>query len=324
MNAISRSWSYSYVNHTFALTVSNLRGIETTHIMLNLPILPDSLESYTGEDVRVPRLAVPQIRVSYKEEGDPDRLVAKGEFIEYNQETKETKAIGPTLNIQIIHHRQSLSAYKELGGGNSESYYTPEISMKTKIAPLFLTVAANGSRKTRLLLEGEIAKTGPLRTGNPDLRYQRHLYILHEGILKTLVVYGASFSSFIDLTKALAGQSSSSVTLELSTTRQKTGAVVYYPIAFTIKEKLDTKATEPVLKELAEWFAKYDSLVAMQSQARSEQAAIERGDGPVKPMQREEKPMQTSAPVEQNERGIYEQVHEDDEPRINPDDIPFG
>ena len=270
---------------------------------LNLPILPETLESFTGEDIRIPRLEVPVIRVSYKSEDDDTKLCPKGEFIEYNPATKESRALGATVSIQILHHRQSLSSYK-----NEESYWTPEISMKEKEASLFLSGSnTNGTRSTRFLMKGPIAKGGNLRTQYPDLRYQRNLYVLHEGVLKSLVIYGASFSGFIDLTKALKGQSSSAVYLTLSTRKEKTGTVIYYPIVFTIGEKVDPTTTNPIQKELSEWFAKHDALITQQQKERENQAAIERGDSPT------DEPAETSAHTEK----------EEEKAPINPDDIPF-
>ena len=246
-------------------------------VALNLPNLPETLTSFTGETVRIPRLEVPLIRVSYKAEDDDTKVCPKGEFIEYNPVTKETKALGKKISIQILHHRQSLSAYK-----NEESYWTPEISMKEKETSLFLGATNNGKRSNTFLMKGAIDKksANSLRVAYPDLRYQRNLYVLHDGVLKSLVIYGASFSGFIDLTKELKGASSSSVVLELSTKKEKTGTVIYYPIVFTTKDAVDMKVIEPVLKELSDWFGKYDGLIAQQLKERADQAAIDRGDGP--------------------------------------------
>ena len=251
---------------------------ESSVVKLNLPEFGESV-SYTGETVRLPRLVVPTIRVSYKDEGDEARVCPKGEFVEYNQETKVTTALGKKITIQILHHRQSLSAYKDLGGGKSESYYTPEISMKAKSAPLFMAKADASGRQNQYLMEGEIKKDGPLRTSFPDLRYQRSLYVLHDGELKNLVVYGASFSGFIDFTKAIQGKSSASVFVELTTTKEKTGAVTYYPIVFTPKELVDMKIAEPTLKQLSDWFDELDKRVFVQQEEKAEQRANDRGDG---------------------------------------------
>lgn len=288
-------------------------------VVLDLPELPESLVNYTGEDVRIPRLEVPMIRVSYKSEDDDSKVCPKGEFIEYNPVTKETKALGKKVTIQILHHRQSLSAYK-----NEESYWTPEISMSAKEASLFLGFTKDGKRSNRFLMKGTISKTGDLRTAYPDLRYQRNLYIVHEGVLKTLVIYGASFSGFIDLTKELKGASSSSVLLELSTHKEKTGTVIYYPIAFEIKEKRDPKADEPVLKKLSEWFAKHDSLVAQQLKERANQASIDRGDGPIEEVA---EVLEKSVPMA-DQRTMSEQMKEekdleDDEEKVDLKNIPF-
>lgn len=252
----------------------------TAPFKLELPELPENLESYTGEQVRISRLSVPLIRVNYKSQED-EGICPKGEFIEYDPLNKTIKAIGKKIIIQILHHRQSLSAFKQLGVARSESYYTPEISMKEKSASLFCATSDNGKRTNQYLITGEIKKDGPLRSQYPDLRYQRSLYIIHENQLKCLVVYGASFSGFIDLTKELKGQSSSSVLLELSTRKEKTGTVTFFPVVFTVKEKVDVKTIEPTLKELSDWFTRFDSLMAQQQKDRSNQASIERGDGPV-------------------------------------------
>lgn len=252
---------------------------ELKPVVLSLPEFGESV-SYTGETIRIPRLEVPVIRVSYKDEGDEQRVCPKGEFIEYNISTKASKALGKKINVQILHHRQSLNAYKDLGGGKSESYYTPEISMKAKTAPLFMAKADASGRQNGYLMEGEIKKGGPLRSQFPDLRYQRSLYVLHDGVLKNLVIYGASFSGFIDFTKAIQGKSSASVIVELTTKKEKTGAVTYFPIVFTPKEPVDMKIAEPTLKQLSVWFDEYDSRIAKQQSERAEQATIDRGDGP--------------------------------------------
>src|SRR3990167_3347312 len=254
---------------------------ESSVVRLNLPEFGESV-SYTGETVRFPRLVVPTIRVSYKDEGDEARVCPKGEFVEYNQETKATTALGKKIVIQILHHRQSLSAYKDLGGGKSESYYTPEISMKAKSAPLFMAKADASGRQNQYLMEGEIKKDGSLRTSFPDLRYQRSLYVLHNGVLKNLVVYGASFSGFIDFTKSIQGKSSASVTIELTTKKEKTGAVVYFPMVFTAKDVVDMKVLEPTLKQLSDWFDELDKRISAQQTERAEQRANDRGDEPVK------------------------------------------
>ncbi len=243
-------------------------------IKLTLPEFGES-SSYTGEAIRIPRLEVPLIRVSYKGEDDTTRVAPKGEFVEYDPATKSTKALGKIITIQILHHRQSLSAYK-----NEESYYTPEISMKKKTAPLFMaSKGKDGKRRQQFLLEGEISKDGELRKSYTDLRYQRSLYVLHDGVLKNLVVYGASFSGFIDFTKSISGQSSASVTVELTTEKKQTGTVIFYPLVFKAKDKVDMKAIEPTLKQLSDWFDEYDRRVEAQQQEKKNQAANDRGDG---------------------------------------------
>lgn len=252
-------------------------------VALELPVF-GSMTSFTGEAVRIPRLEVPLIRISYKADDDDSKVAPKGEFVEYNPATKVSVPLGKMIKVQILHHRQSLSAYKQMSGGSSESYYTPEISMKAKSAPLFMaTAGADGKRVQRYLLDGDISKNGPLRTEYPELRYQRSLYVLHEGKLKNLVVYGASFSGFIDFTKAIQGQSSGSVMVEISTKKEKTGTVIFYPIVFTPKEKIDPALSEPVQKQLYDWFEQYDARVAIQQKERREQAANDRGDGPTEP-----------------------------------------
>ena len=231
------------------------------------------MADYTGEAVRIPRLQVPVIRVSYKSEDDETKVCPKGEFIEYDFETKESKALGKKIEIQILHHRQSLSAYK-----NEESYYTPEISMKQKSLSLFLrSKNKDGKSQIRFLMSGDIKS---VREAYPDLRYQRSLYVLHEGKLKNLVVYGASFGGYIDFQKELKGRSSSSVIVELSTKKEKTGTVIYYPIVFKETKAADLKMLEPTLKQLSEWFTAYDSAIAKQQAEKAEQAAIDRGDEP--------------------------------------------
>lgn len=275
-------------------------------VVLDLPEF-GAEESFTGEAVKVPRLEVPTIRISYKEADDEGYVAPKGEFIEFDPITKETRALGKKIVIQILHHRQALSAYKELASG-SESYYTPEISMKAKSAPLFMAkTGADGKRQQQFLLEGEIKKGGELRTAYPELGYRRSLYVLHEGKLKNLVVYGASFSGYIDFTKAIQGQSSSSVTIELTTTKQKKGTVSYYPITFTPKDKSDMKLIEPTGVQLANWFAEYDKRVAQQQKDRAEQAANDRGDGSA------DKPIAPAATARVNTMAEEVQGHDDEE-----------
>lgn len=248
---------------------------EKKPVVLDLPLLGESIADYTGEAVRIPRLQVPLIRVSYKSEDDETKVCPKGEFVEYNPDTKESKALGKKISIQILHHRQSLSAYK-----NEESYYTPEVSMKTKTLSLFLrSKNKDGKSQVRFLMNGDIKQ---IREAYPDLRYQRSLYVLHDGVLKNLVVYGASFGGYIEFQKALKGRSSSATVVELSTTKEKTGTVIYYPIKFTATEDADMKTLEPTLKQLSDWFGEYDKAIAKQQSERAEQAAIDRGDEPVR------------------------------------------
>src|SRR3990167_5200234 len=293
-------------------------------IKLELPVLNEG-ESYTGETLRIPRLEVPTIRVSYKAEDDETKVCPKGEFIQYDFTTKTTIPLGKKITIQILHHRQSLSAYK-----NEQGYWTPEISMKAKDAPLFLSGKnKDGKRTTQFLMEGTIKKDGTLRTAYPDLRYQRNLYVIHDGQLKTLVVYGASFSWFIDLTKELKGASSSSVLLELSTHKEKTGTVIYYPIAFTVKSKLENPALDvPVLKELSEWFDKYDVLMAKQQQEKKEQAEIDRGDATPADYSDVEalapsQPNQSTATLSEQMKEVKDLEEDDEENRVELKNIPF-
>ena len=291
-------------------------------IKLELPVLNEG-ESYTGETLRIPRLEVPSIRVSYKSEDDETKVCPKGEFIQYNPATKEITALGKKITIQILHHRQSLSAYK-----NEQGYWTPEISMKAKTAPLFVSGKdKNGKRTLQFLAEGTIKKDGDLRTAYPDLRYQRNLYVIHDGQLKTLVIYGASFSGFIDLTKELKGQSSASVILELSTHKEKTGTVIYYPIAFGIKDQIDMKTIEPVLKEFSEWFDKYDSLIAKQQTEKRKQAEIDRGDADPADYSDVEapapsQPNQSTATMSEQMKEVKD-LEEDGEEKITLDQVPF-
>ena len=242
-----------------------------TPVVLDLPVLGENLSDYTGEQTRIPRLQVPTIRVSYKSEDDDTKVAPKGEFIEYDFETKESKPLGKKISIQILHHRQSLSAYK-----NEESYYTPEVSMKTKNLSLFVrSKGKDGKSKIQFLMSGDIKS---IREAYPDLRYQRSLYVLHDGKLKNLVVYGASFGGYIEFQKELKGQSSSAVHVELTTTKEKTGTVIYYPIVFSAGAKVDMKLAEPTLKQLSDWFGQYDLAVAKQMADRAEEAAVNRGD----------------------------------------------
>lgn len=245
-------------------------------VALGLPQLQESVSSFTGEDVRIPRLEVPTISVSYKDEDDTLKAEGekKGEFVQYEPVTKTRTALGKSITIQILHHRQSLSSYSE-----TEMFYTPEVSMKAKELALFCkSVGPDGKGKSRFVTKGEMKK---LREQFPDLGYRRTLYVLHDGQLKSLVIKGASFGKFLDLTKELKGASSASCKLELSTEKGKKGTVTYYAIVFTPKEKTDMAVLEPTLRELSEWFAKHDQLQEDNQKAKAEEAAIARGDGPV-------------------------------------------
>ena len=70
-------------------------------IKLELPVL-NECESYTGETLRIPRLEVPSIRVSYKSEDDETKVCPKGEFIQYNPATKEIMIINQNISLLII------------------------------------------------------------------------------------------------------------------------------------------------------------------------------------------------------------------------------
>jgi hypothetical protein len=135
--------------------------------------------------------------------------------------------------------------------------------------------------KSRFVQKGELKA---LREKFPDLGYRRTLYVLHEGKLKSLLVKGASFGKFIDLTKELKGASSSSVALTLTTEKDKKGTVTFYKIVFTPGEKTDMTALNPVLKQLSEWFTQHDALQDANQKDRAEAAALERGDVPASGM----------------------------------------
>ena len=297
-----------------------------TKIELNLPEIGEVSESYTGEMVKfkAPRLEVPEIRVSYKDNDDDSKVADKRKFIQYDPATKENTKLGKKIVIQILHHRQFLSAYK-LG----DSWWTPEISMGTKVASLMFspkTDKATGKRpKTQFLMKGTIKKDGDLRTAYPDLGYRRMLYILHDGKLKKLCVKGASFSKFIDFTDALKGESSASVNIELHTTKEKEGTVIFYPVHFTIKDKVDMKVYQPVGKALADWFNACDEFVRKANAARAKQAANDRGD------EYEEEPTESNKPVSNlppAKKPVDDTTAADpnlfDEPeKVDPKDIPF-
>lgn len=300
---------------------------EVKPIKLSLPLIATGAINYTGEQIntKVPRLEVPEIRVSYKAEDDPDRVAPKGEFVQFDPNSKLTTTLGKKITIQILHHRQALSSYK-LG----DTCWTPEISMQTKVASLFFTPKKDpktGKRgKTQFLMRGEIKKGAALRTQYPDLGYLRILYVLHEGRVKRLVVKGASFSQFIDLTNELKGASSASVILDLTTSKEKEGTVIYYPIHFTIAGQTDMTVLEPTLKQLAEWFKKLDVFVAETNASRAEAEKIARGDGDPAAYAKE---IETAtAPEEGGEGTLSEQMKaekdgEDGEDPIDLKDIPF-
>lgn len=247
---------------------------------LTLPTLSDSIDSFTGEDVRIPRLEVPQISISYKDEDDVARAEGekKGEFVQYEASLKERKALGKNITIQILHHRQSLSSYAEKDGV-TRSMYTPEVSMKADDLSLFeSTSSGDGKRSTKFVMKGSMKK---LRETFPDLGYRKNLYVIHDGQLKSLLVKGASFGQLIDFTKALAGKSSSSVLVELGTTKGKKGTVTYYATTFTVVGQSDVGPVKVIGTQLSEWFAKHDKLQQDSQVARSESAAETRGDAPV-------------------------------------------
>lgn len=242
---------------------------------LTLPFLDEDVSDVTGEQVRIPRLEVPEIRVSYKAADDPDKVVDKGEFIEYNPLTKKTKALGKKVSgIQILHHRQQVSLTTD-----TDSYRGFEINMKKKEYQLFLfTKDQSGKTKTEFIGSGTLDSLRSLSAILGKLRYERCLYILHEGVLKKLNVYGASFSQFIEFNKMIRGQSSTSVQIDLTTGKEKKGINIYHPIIFTPREKSDLPALKPLMVQLADWFAKYDGLIAKQQAERQDQAANDRGD----------------------------------------------
>ena len=148
------------------------------------------------------------------------------------------------------------------------------------------------------------------------------MYIIHEGQLKKLSVYGASFSQFLEFMKSgLNGKSSTSVKITLTTGKEKKGINIYHPIIFTAGEPVDMATAGVVGKELADWFAKYDSLVAKQQTDKAEQAAIDRGDGvDDRPTTPNLPPARTPvAPVEDNKQDDMF----DEEEKTNPEDVPF-
>lgn len=242
---------------------------------LGLPVLGESLASLTGEDTRLPRLTVPQISISYKDEDDTGKAEGekKGEFIQYDPATKSRIALGKSITVQVLHHRQALSAFSD-----TEQFFTPEVSMRATELSLFrVTAGADGKKTVRFMAKGAMKK---LREDFPNLGYRRILYVLHDGVLKSLVVKGASFGKFIDLTKALGGASSSAQELVLTTEKGKKGTVTYYAIVFTPGEKADMAALKPVMTELSDWFAAHDRLQDEAQKARATEAAVERGDAP--------------------------------------------
>lgn len=246
---------------------------------LPLPPLSESLQSFTGETTRIPRLEVPSISVSYKDEDDAGRADGekKGEFVQFDFATKERRALGKEIQVQILHHRQSLSAYSEKDGVTS-TMFTPEVSMKAKSLSVFSSQSSgDGKRSTKFLGSGEMKA---LRVQFPELGYRRILYVLHEGELKSLVIKGASFGKFLDLTKALGGKSSSAQTLTLGTEKGKKGTVTFYAITFTQGEAADAAAVAKVGTQLSEWFAKHDELQEEAQKTRAEEAAVARGDAP--------------------------------------------
>jgi hypothetical protein len=241
---------------------------------LSLPALGESLGSLTGEDTRLPRLSVPQISISYKDEDDTTKAEGekKGHFVQYDPATKQRTALGASVTVQVLHYRQKLSSFSD-----TEQFFTPEVSLKAESLPLFrLTKGADGKSNTRYV--GKVTlKTR--KTDYPNLTMQRVAYVLHDGALKSFIIKGASFTTYIDLQKKLGGVSTSSVHLVLTTEKGKKGTVTYYSIIFTPGEKSDLVALKPVMTELSEWFAQYDALQAAQQKDKADQAALERGDG---------------------------------------------
>jgi hypothetical protein len=244
-------------------------------VSLNLPGLGESLGSLTGEDTRLPRLSVPQISISYKDEDDTTKAEGekKGDFVQYDPNTRVRTALGKSIAVQVLHYRQKLSSFSD-----TEQFFTPEVSLKSPDAPLFRsTVGADGKRSTRFV--GKVTfKTR--KTDYPNLTHQRVAYILHEGVLKNFIIKGASYTTYIDLQKTLGGVSTSAQKLVLTTDKGKKGTVTYYFIVFKPGDKSDMEALKPVMVELSEWFTKLDALQLEQQKAKAQEAAIERGDAP--------------------------------------------
>lgn len=242
---------------------------------LGLPALGESLGSLTGEDTRLPRLSVPQISISYKDEDDTSKAEGekKGCFVQYDPITKTRSALGASITVQVLHYRQKLSSFSD-----TEQFFTPEVSLKADSLPLFrLTTGADGKKNTRFV--GKVTlKTR--KTDYPNLTMQRVAYVLHEGVLKSFIIKGASFTTYIDLQKKLGGVSTSAQQLVLTTEKGKKGTVTYYAIVFTPGEKSDLVALKPVMTELSEWFAQYDALQAQNQKDKAAELAVERGDAP--------------------------------------------
>lgn len=294
-------------------------SVEVKPVALNLPVLEDSGADWSGETIRIPRLEVPEIRVSYKMEDDPDKVAPRGEFVEYNPATKESNALGKKLEIQVLHHRQQVSLTTD-----TDSYRGFEINMKEKEYSLFhFGKDQNGKRKTDFIAKDSLTN---LRTLSPllaRLRYERVMYVLHEGQLKKLSVYGASFSQFLEFMKSgLNGKSSTSVKITLTTGKEKKGSNIYYPIIFTAGDAVDMASAKVVGEQLAGWFAKYDSLVSKQQTDKAEQASIDRGDGVDMPPQVRGNLPPARKPVSPTaDNGQVDMF--DEEEKTNIEDVPF-
>lgn len=280
---------------------------------LGLPALGESLGSLTGEDTRLPRLSVPQISISYKDEDDTSKAEGekKGCFVQYDPITKTRSALGASITVQVLHYRQKLSSFSD-----TEQFFTPEVSLKAEKLPLFrLTAGADGKKNTRYV--GQVTlKTR--KTDYPNLTMQRVAYVLHDGALKSFIIKGASFTTYIDLQKKLGGVSTSAQQLVLTTEKGKKGTVTYYAIVFTPGEKSDLVALKPVMLELSEWFAQYDAVQAQQQKDKADEAALARGDGPV--VTATVAPT-TSASLSEDEITAQDLFGKEDKPPITDEDL---
>lgn len=282
--------------------------------VLPLPELAESLMSFTGEDTRIPRLEVPSISVSYKDEDDVKAEGEKrGEFVEYDPVTKQRKALGANIVIQILHHRQSLSSFAD-DGSVVRTMFTPEVSLKAKELSLFQSESAAGGKKsTRFLMKADIKK---LRESFPELGYRKILYVIHDGQLKSLVVKGATFSKFIELTKTtLNGASSSSVLLKLGTEKGKKGTVTFYAITFTPIGSANPETVKAVGTQLAVWFAKHDELQDANQKVRSEER-----ESMVQPVEQQQAPQRPVSQEPEIDLGDLNDLTEEHKP-VTEDDL---